>query len=111
MVFLKIFLKSFISQTIKKHEKLPIAGQNVGPVLSYLPLRHPPLRATPGRRQSEMLLTINVRGSKISRNSVFDCHLSPVWQREKWQSKTLFLAIFYLRLSIVLTFFIAPYPV
>ena len=25
-----------------------------------------------------MLLTIDERGSKIARNSVFDCHLSPV---------------------------------
>ena len=25
-----------------------------------------------------MLLTIDLRGSKIARNSVFDCHLSPV---------------------------------
>ena len=27
--------------------------------------------------QSKTLLTINERGSKIARNSVFDCHLSP----------------------------------
>ena len=33
---------------------------------------------TPDRRQSKTLLTIDQRGSKISRNSVFDCHLSPV---------------------------------
>ena len=33
---------------------------------------------TPGRRQSKTLLTIDERGSKIDRNSVFDCHLSPV---------------------------------
>ena len=30
---------------------------------------------------------------------------------DKWQAKTLFLMIFYLRLSIVLTFSIAAYPV
>ena len=30
------------------------------------------------RRQSKALLTIEGRGSKISRNNVFDCHLSPV---------------------------------
>ena len=30
------------------------------------------------RRQSKILLTANERGSKIARNSVFDCHLSPV---------------------------------
>ena len=33
---------------------------------------------TPDRRQSKMLLTIDECGSKITRNSVFDCHLSPV---------------------------------
>ena len=32
---------------------------------------------TPGRRQSKTLLTIDKRGPKITRNSVFDCHLSP----------------------------------
>ena len=33
---------------------------------------------TSDRRQSKTLLTINERESKIDRNSVFDCHLSPV---------------------------------
>ena len=33
---------------------------------------------TPGRWQSKTLFTIDKRGSKIDRNSVFDCHLSPV---------------------------------
>ena len=33
---------------------------------------------TPGRRQSRMLLTIDERGSEMTRNSVFDFHLSPV---------------------------------
>ena len=44
-----------------------------------------------------MLLTIDERGSKISRNSVFGCHLSPLL-------KTLFLMIFDLHSLIVLTF-------
>ena len=35
-------------------------------------------RYTPDRQQSKTLLTIDERGSKIDRNSVFDCHLSPV---------------------------------
>ena len=62
--------------------------------------------------------------SKITRNSVFDCHLSPVVSSdfypplmivltlsgEKWQSKTLFLSIFDPPLSIVLKFSIAVYP-
>ena len=52
-------------------------------------------------------LTIDERGSKIVRNGVFDFHLSPYWR----QSKTLFLTIFDLRSSIVLTFLIAAYPV
>ena len=38
----------------------------------------PESRYTPGRRQSKTLLTIDGRGSKIARNSIFDCHLSPV---------------------------------
>ena len=33
---------------------------------------------TPGRRQSKTLLTVDERGSRITRNSVFDCQLSPV---------------------------------
>ena len=33
---------------------------------------------TPDRWQSKTLLTIDERGSKFARNSVFDCHLSPV---------------------------------
>ena len=36
------------------------------------------LGPTPDRRQSKPFLTIDERGSKIARNSVFDCHLSPV---------------------------------
>ena len=32
-------------------------------------------------RQSKMLLTIEECGSKMARNSVFDCHLSPVWRQ------------------------------
>ena len=31
--------------------------------------------------QSKTLSTIDERGSKIERNSVFDCHLSPVWRQ------------------------------
>ena len=33
---------------------------------------------TRGRQQWEMLFTIDKHGSKIDRNSVFNCHLSPV---------------------------------
>ena len=33
---------------------------------------------TTGRRQSKTLSTVEERGSKIARNSVFDCHMSPV---------------------------------
>ena len=63
---------------------------------------------TPGRRQSKSLLTIDERGSKIARNSVFDCHLSPVRQMAIENS---FSNDFDLRSSIVLTFSIAAYPV
>ena len=35
---------------------------------------------TPGRRQSKML-SIDECGSKIDRNRVFDCHLSPHWRQ------------------------------
>ena len=66
-------------------------------------------KIAPGRRQSKTLSTIGEHGSKIDRNSVFDCHLSPV--SDKWQSKTLFLLIFDLSSSIVLAFSIAAYPV
>ena len=34
--------------------------------------------STPDRRQPKTLVPIDERGSKIARNSVFDCHLSPV---------------------------------
>ena len=60
---------------------------------------------SPGRRQSKTLLTINNCGSKVVRNSVLDCHLLPDWRQ--MQSKTLFLPIFNLHSSIVLTFSIA----
>ena len=36
------------------------------------------IQITPGRRQSKTLLTIDERRSKIVRNNVFDCHLSPI---------------------------------
>ena len=42
-----------------------------------------------------MLSAIDEGGSKIDRNSVFDCHLSQCG--DKWQSKTLFIKIFDLR--------------
>ena len=38
------------------------------------------------RRQSKTLLTIDVRGSKMARNSVLDCHLSPVGRRKAIES-------------------------
>ena len=34
-----------------------------------------------GNGFSKTLLTIDKRGSKIARNSVFDCHLSPVGRK------------------------------
>ena len=65
---------------------------------------------TPDRWQLKKLLTIDVHGSKIARNTVFFiaicCKLG-----DKWQSKTMFLTIFDLPSSIVLTFLIAAYTV
>ena len=65
--------------------------------------------ATPGRRQSKTLSTIDKRGSKIDKNSVFDCHLSPVWRQIAIENSV--SNDFYLRSSIVLAFSIAAYPV
>ena len=61
---------------------------------------------TPGRRQLKILLTIDERRSEIHRNSIFDCICCQ--SGDKWQSKTLFLTIFDLGSSIVLTFFHLP---
>ena len=64
---------------------------------------------TPGRRQSKTLLTIDERGSKIAKKSVFDCHLSPVGLQMSIENSV--SNDFYLRSSILLTFPIAAYPV
>ena len=68
----------------------------------------------PDRRQSKTFLTIDVRGSNIDRNSVFDCHLSPVG-RQKMTIENSISNLFdlHVRSSIVhiLTFSIAAYPV
>ena len=66
---------------------------------------------TPERRQSKTLVhvAIDEHGSK-SLEIVFSiaiCRLSG----DKWQSKILFLTIFDLRSSVLLTFSIAAYPV
>ena len=60
----------------------------------------------PCRRQSKMILTIDEHGSKLARNfSIVICHQSG----DKWQSETLFLPIFYLRLLIISMFSIPAY--
>ena len=59
-------------------------------------------------QQSKKLFKINERGSKIARNSVFDCLCRQLG--DKWQSKTRFLTIFDQRSSIVLMFSIAAFP-
>ena len=66
--------------------------------------------STPGRRQSKTLLTIDERRSKIDRNSVFECHLSPVG-RQMAIENSVSNDLFYLRLSKASTFSIAAYPV
>ena len=54
------------------------------------------LSLTPGRRQSKTLLIIGERGSKLVRNSVFDCHLSPVGRQMAIENSVLneFLSTF-----------------
>ena len=61
-------------------------------------------------KRDKTLLTIDECGSKSAWNSVFDCHLSPIG-RQMTTEKTLFITILDLRLSIVLTFSVATYPV
>ena len=55
------------------------------------------------------LLTIDEHGSKIARNSVFDCQLSPNWRQMAIENSV--SDHFYLSSSIVLTFSIAAYSV
>ena len=63
---------------------------------------------TPERWQSKKLLTNDERGSKIARNTVFDCHLSPVGRQMAIENSV--SNDFDLLLSIVLTFSFAAYP-
>ena len=58
-------------------------------------------KITQDRRQSKTLLTIDERGSKIDRYSVFDCHL--------WLSY--FVSNDFDLRSSIITFSIAAYPV
>ena len=65
---------------------------------------------TADRRQSKTLLTIDERGSKITRNSFFDCHLSQVgWQMAInflnyfWSTFTDSINVFDCRLSSVVS--------
>ena len=67
-------------------------------------------RYTPGKRQSKTLLTIDEHGSKIALETVFLIAICGQ-SGDKWQSKTLFLTIFDLHSSIVMTFLTAAYPV
>ena len=59
--------------------------------------------------QSKTLLPINEIGSKIARNSVFNCHVSPVG-RQMAIENSVSNDFFYLPSSIVLTFSNAPCP-
>ena len=47
----------------------------------YIPNVKIDWRNTPDGRQSKTLLTDDEHGSKIARNSVFNCHLLPVWRQ------------------------------
>ena len=64
---------------------------------------------TLGRWQSKTLLAIDERGSNIARNSVFDCHLSPIGRQMAIENSV--SNDFYLRSSIVLKFSIAAFLV
>ena len=84
---------------------------------------------TPDRRQSKTLLKIDERRSKIAgdrqqsktlilstnihQKSLETVFLIAICRQsgDKWQSKTLFLTIFYLRSWLVLTISIDAYPV
>ena len=65
---------------------------------------------TPSRLQSKTLLTIDDRGSKIARNSFFDCHLSPVGRGRQMAIDNIVSNDFYLHSSKVLSFSITAYP-
>ena len=56
-----------------------------------------------------MLSTIEEHGSKIDRNSVFNCHLSAVGRQMAIENSV--SNVFYIRSAIVLTLSIAAYPV
>ena len=58
------------------------------------------------RQQLKTLLTNEVRGPKITRNSVLIAIRRQLG--DKWQSKTLFLTILYLRSLIVISFRLRP---
>ena len=55
--------------------------------------------------QAAMLLTVELRGSKITRNCVFDCHLSPYGRQMAIENSV--SDDFHLRSSIVFMFKIA----
>ena len=61
------------------------------------------------RVQSKMLLTIDKHRTKITRNSVFNCHLSPVWHQMAIKNSV--SNYFYLCSSTAFMFLIAAYPV
>ena len=51
-------------------------------------------KITLGRRQSKKLLTIDECGSKIARNCVFDCHLSPIGRQMAIENSVLTIFIY-----------------
>ena len=60
---------------MKRKESMKIQSTYKNLIVKYRP------NLTPGRRQSKMLSTIDGCGSRIDRNSVFVCHLSPAWRQ------------------------------
>ena len=70
------FLKWNLPVFLEKHIILDQTAQLIQRTIHWIILSANVL--TSGRRQSKTLSTIDERGSKIDRNNVFDCHLSPV---------------------------------
>ena len=64
----------FLSNYNTPAEIRDISGKHVCANIAHIL----PTIYTSDRRQSKTFLTISERGSKVARNNVFDCRLSPV---------------------------------
>ena len=82
---MRTFLHGNLKPLQKIHLKIPSSAyfclhylNDVSKGVQRSDLEHLPYIITPGRMQSKTISPIDEHGSKIDRNSVFDCHLSPV---------------------------------